>query len=85
MQVNMHEAKTQLSRLVDRAAAGEEVVIARAGKPVARLVPARQQRRRLSGTLRGQIWIPTEEEWAELDKEIEEDFNLDDPDDPLFS
>jgi prevent-host-death family protein len=37
--VNIHEAKTQLSRYVDQAAAGEEVTIARAGKPVARLVP----------------------------------------------
>lgn len=36
--VNIHEAKTQLSRFVDQAAAGEEVIIARAGKPVARLV-----------------------------------------------
>lgn len=35
----MHEAKTQLSRLVERAAAGEDIVIARAGRPVARLVP----------------------------------------------
>lgn len=37
--VNLYEAKTQLSRLVERAAAGEEVVIAKAGKPMARLVP----------------------------------------------
>jgi prevent-host-death family protein len=37
--VNLHAAKTHLSRLVDRAAAGEEIVIARAGKPVARLAP----------------------------------------------
>lgn len=36
--VNIHEAKTHLSRFVDRAAAGEEILIARAGKPVARLV-----------------------------------------------
>ncbi len=36
--VNIHEAKTQLSRYVDQAAAGEEIIIARAGKPVARLV-----------------------------------------------
>lgn len=36
--VNIHEAKTQFSRLVDQAEAGEEIVIARAGKPVARLV-----------------------------------------------
>lgn len=39
MPVNMHEARTHLSHLVDRAAAGEEIVIARARKPVARLVP----------------------------------------------
>ncbi|MDH3403183.1 MAG: type II toxin-antitoxin system Phd/YefM family antitoxin [Acidobacteriota bacterium] len=38
-QVNVHDAKTHLSRLLDRAAAGEEIVIARYGRPVARLVP----------------------------------------------
>jgi len=38
-QVNLYDGKTHLSRLVDRAAAGEEIVIARSGKPVARLVP----------------------------------------------
>lgn len=37
--MNIHEAKTHLSRLVDRAAAGEEIVIAKAGKPLAKLVP----------------------------------------------
>jgi prevent-host-death family protein len=37
--VNMHDAKTQFSRLVDRAAAGEIIIIAKAGNPVARLVP----------------------------------------------
>lgn len=37
--VNIHQAKTQLSKLVERAAAGEEIVIAKAGKPIARLVP----------------------------------------------
>jgi len=40
LEVNVHEAKTHLSRLLARVARGEEVVIARAGKPVARLVPA---------------------------------------------
>jgi prevent-host-death family protein len=47
MIVNIHEAKTHLSQLVDRAAAGEEIIIARAGKPVCRLAPltpARQPR-----------------------------------------
>jgi len=58
IQVNMHEAKSQLSRLVEKVAAGEEVVIAKAGRPVARLVPVRQrtQPRRL-GAFAGQIQI----------------------------
>jgi prevent-host-death family protein len=56
--VNVHAAKTHLSRLVDEAAAGEEIVIAKAGKPVARLVPLRPERgRRRLGALAGQIWI----------------------------
>ena len=41
MKVNIHEAKTHLSRLVDRAAAGEEIIIGRAGKPIAKLVAYR--------------------------------------------
>jgi prevent-host-death family protein len=54
--VNVHEAKTHLSRLLDRAAAGEEIVIARYGRPVARLVPldVSPQPRRL-GLFSGQI------------------------------
>lgn len=56
--VNIHDAKTHLSRLVERVEAGEEVVIARAGRPVARLVPYRtrvQQRR--PGLWRGQVTL----------------------------
>jgi prevent-host-death family protein len=54
--VNIHAAKTQLSRLLDAAASGEDVVIARAGKPVARLVPVEPvpAKRRL-GTLTGKL------------------------------
>ncbi len=57
--VNIHAAKTQLSRLVDDAAKGEEIVIAKAGKPVARLVPLTKSRpnRRLGG-LAGKVQIP---------------------------
>ncbi len=56
--VNVHQAKTQLSRLLADAAAGEEVIIARDGKPVARLVPVgTAPRRRKPGTLRGRIRI----------------------------
>jgi prevent-host-death family protein len=56
-QVNMHEAKTHLSRLVERVEAGEEVVISRAGKPVARLVSFRRRPTRTFGELRGQIHL----------------------------
>jgi prevent-host-death family protein len=57
-QVNIHEAKTHLSRLVDRAAEGEEIVIARGGKPVAKLVAlATDAGPRTSGSMRGQIQI----------------------------
>lgn len=57
-QVNIHEAKTHLSRLVEEAAAGEEIIIAKAGKPVAKLVPIAGSRepRRL-GSMRGKIWM----------------------------
>lgn len=55
---NMHEAKTQLSRLVEQALAGEEVVIARAGKPLVRLVPVVEDKpRRQLGRLKGKIHI----------------------------
>jgi prevent-host-death family protein len=57
--VNVHEAKTQLSRLLERVESGEEVIIARAGKPVARLVPlATASPRRIPGRLKGMVHIP---------------------------
>jgi prevent-host-death family protein len=71
--INVHEAKTYLSKLLDRVAAGEEVVIARNGKPVARLsavgaeLPPRQ-----GGQLKGKIWIA--DDFDEFDKELEELF-----------
>ena len=53
--VSLYEAKTQLSRLVDRAAAGEEIVIAKSGRPRARLVPLEDTRSlRVSGRGKGQ-------------------------------
>ena len=56
--VDIHEAKTHLSRLVERAAAGEEIIIAKGGKPMARLVPLRDDLTpRQFGTMRGQISI----------------------------
>jgi prevent-host-death family protein len=57
-QVNIHQAKTQFSRLVDLAAGGEEVIIAKSGKPVARLVPyAPKGVVRRPGSMRGKIRI----------------------------
>jgi prevent-host-death family protein len=58
-QVNIHQAKTDLSKLVERAEAGEEIVIARAGKPAAKLVPLTGSRgRRRLGLLDGKFRIP---------------------------
>ena len=56
--VNVHEAKTQLSRLLARVEAGEEVVIARRGEPVARLVASKPRKERRPGRLKGKIVIP---------------------------
>lgn len=55
---NLYAAKTALSKLVDRAAAGEEIVIAKAGRPLARLVPfQRSARPRQPGGWEGRVWI----------------------------
>lgn len=57
--VNVHEAKTHLSRLLDQALAGEEVVIMRAGKPLVRLTPVETSRkRRVLGTAEGDFVVP---------------------------
>jgi prevent-host-death family protein len=56
--VNMHQAKSSLSRLVERALAGDDVVIARNGEPLVRLVPvARNREPRVPGHMKGKIWI----------------------------
>ncbi|HLW83780.1 MAG TPA: type II toxin-antitoxin system Phd/YefM family antitoxin [Candidatus Sulfotelmatobacter sp.] len=59
MEFNIHEAKTHLSRLLQRVAAGEEVTIARSGVPVARLVPIEpdKNKARPLGFARGQVWV----------------------------
>jgi prevent-host-death family protein len=71
--VNIHEAKTHLSRLVEEAASGEEIVIAKAGKPLVKLVPlsATAGPRRL-GLLAGRVW-ESADCWAP-DPEIEAAF-----------
>jgi prevent-host-death family protein len=67
--VNVYEAKTQLSKLINRALAGEDVVIARAGTPLVRLVPVQSQAtRRIPGSARGQIWMA--DDFDDLPEEI---------------
>jgi len=57
-QVNVYDAKTHLSKLLERVEAGEEIIIARNGRPVARLVPAQRERPpRVPGAWAGKGWI----------------------------
>jgi len=73
--VNMHEAKTHLSKLVERVEGGEEIVISRAGKPAAKLVPVPKKLgpRKLGGW-EGKMQMPSDEEWKKMDEEIEQMF-----------
>jgi prevent-host-death family protein len=66
--VNMHEAKSTLSKLVEKVAAGEEVVIAKAGKPVARLVRYEREPRKLGGAWEGKVWMA--DDFDETDEEL---------------
>jgi len=75
-QVNMHFAKTHLSRLVERVESGEKIVINRAGKPAAMLMPvprAKSGKRKL-GAWEGKAWMASDAEMAKIDKEIERMF-----------
>jgi prevent-host-death family protein len=73
VQVSVHEAKTNLSRLLRRVAAGEEIVIARSGRPVARLVPLPDQEPRELGTDKGAFDVPPGFD-APLPEEVLESF-----------
>lgn len=58
VKVNVHEAKTNLSRLLARVAGGEEIIIAKAGKPVARLIPVlKRASSRVAGSAKGKVFI----------------------------
>lgn len=78
-QVNIHEAKTHFSKLVDRVEAGEEIVIARNGSPVAKLVPYLDARPRELGGWEGKVRVAqdwdsdetNEETWREFWEEVE--------------
>jgi prevent-host-death family protein len=68
--VTISEAKTQLSSLIERVKEGEEIVIRRGSRPVAKIVPYQQPpKRRIPGDLRGQIWMS--DDFDEPDEEIE--------------
>ena len=73
-QVNVHDAKTHFSRLIERVSMGEEIVVARAGRPVAKLVPIPQEvAERTPGSARGDVWIDGDFD-APLPKEIQRGF-----------
>lgn len=67
--VNIHEAKTHLSRLIEEVAAGNEIVIAKNGVPRARLVPLERARKLKFGVLKGKIRYPDDFD-APLPKEV---------------
>jgi prevent-host-death family protein len=74
MEVNIHEAKTHLSRLLERVAMGEEVIIAKAGTPVAMIVPVKSPKRGFKfGSAKGEIVIADDFN-DPLPKEIEDLF-----------
>jgi prevent-host-death family protein len=74
MEVNIHEAKTHLSRLLERVAMGEEVIIAKAGTPVAKLVPLKSARPKFKfGSAKGEFVVPDDFN-DPLPKEIEDLF-----------
>jgi prevent-host-death family protein len=69
--VNIHEAKTHLSRLIERVEAGEEITLARAGRPVARIVPfERRQEARKPGFWKGRLWLADDWDSPEFNAEI---------------
>jgi prevent-host-death family protein len=73
MEVNIHEAKTHLSRLLERVALGEEVVIAKAGTPVAKLVPLKTApKNRVFGSAKGDFTVP--DNFDDPDPDIEDMF-----------
>jgi prevent-host-death family protein len=74
--VNVHAAKTHLSRLLERVEAGEEITLARAGRPVARLVPyrARLEPRKL-GAWNGKLWLAPDWDSPEVNAEIADLFD----------
>jgi prevent-host-death family protein len=76
MRVNIHEAKTNLSKLIERARMGEEVVIAKAGKPVVKLTVVEGTRKRVFGSAKGKIKFHKGWDAPLSQKELEEFLEL---------
>ena len=79
MQINIHEFDPRLSRLVERAIAGEEIIFDKEGKPVAQLIPYDElptRKPRRGGQWKGKVWIA--DDFDELPEEIAEAFGMED-------
>lgn len=76
MQSNMHEAKSKLSQLVESALSGEEVIIAKAGKPAVRLVPCKTAKKRVFGQFKGKINLADNFDAKDVSDEIADEFGL---------
>jgi prevent-host-death family protein len=83
MTLNLYDAKTQLSSLVEMAAAGQEIIIAKNGKPMAKLVAFKDVVKRKPGRLKGKIWISPDFD-APMSKEELAAFEWSDKDSELF-
>ncbi len=76
MQTNMHEAKTKLSQLLDDAIHGEEVIIAKSGKPLVQLIPCMPKKKRVFGVLKGKVIMSNDFDSKEINKEISDLFGV---------
>ncbi|MCU7725331.1 type II toxin-antitoxin system prevent-host-death family antitoxin [Actinoplanes sp. KI2] len=76
-QFNIHDAKTNLSRIIDRVEHGEEIIISRAGTPVAKVIPLNHRVDRVGrGSLAGQLVIAGDWDSPEVNESIARDFGL---------
>ncbi|MFG1797446.1 type II toxin-antitoxin system Phd/YefM family antitoxin [Nocardia sp. NPDC049149] len=76
-QFNIHEAKTNLSRIIERVERGEEIIISRAGHPVAKVVPLTRDVNRVGrGSLRGRLVLTPDWDSDETNAQIADDFGM---------
>ncbi len=76
-QFNIHDAKTNLSRIIDRVEHGEEIIISRAGTPVAKVIPLNRRVDRVGrGSLSGQLTMAEDWDSPEVNESIARDFGL---------